>query len=171
MRSLLLTAVGASTLFAIGFNSPQQEELPAPVARPVAPQVPAIVVPAGQASTFEQSSPRYFTPGLATTHNYSYAHNHATSREEAKLNRQINQAVAALKSDDEDKRSKAASDLQTAVENLFDARTKSRTKQIEELEARIKKLRKQVSQRSSKKEEICRLYVDTLVNKAKGLGF
>ncbi len=70
-----------------------------------------------------------------------------------------------------DKRAQAQQELQTALEALFEIRTKSRESQIAALQKRLETLRQQLNERTAKKVEIVRLRVQTLVNEANGLGF
>ncbi len=76
-----------------------------------------------------------------------------------------------LTSSKEADREKAEDALRDAAGELFDMRTKTRRKQIEELEKRLAKLRAQLDKREEKKSEIIRLHVQTIVNEADGLGF
>ncbi|MFK7818932.1 MAG: hypothetical protein AB8G99_09440, partial [Planctomycetaceae bacterium] len=86
-----------------------------------------------------------------------------TSKAEMKLKQTIQRAKGTLTAEDADARSKATDQLNEAVGRLFDLRTESRKKQIEDLEKRLAKLRKQMEERVDKKSEIVRLHVQTMV--------
>ncbi len=92
------------------------------------------------------------------------------SREVA-ANIRVTRATNMLRTVSPDKRAQAQQELQTALEALFEIRTKSRESQIAALQKRLETLRQQLNERTAKKVEIVRLRVQTLVNEANGLGF
>lgn len=93
----------------------------------------------------------------------------AVSGEERALNQKIAKATKGLRTNDADKQAEAEKLLQDSLEQLFDVRTSSREKQIENLESRLKKLRDQLDARQQKKQEIVQLRLQTLLNEANGL--
>lgn len=101
----------------------------------------------------------------------NFASAYGSNKETREVSRRISKAVAGLKSDDAAKRDAARADLEKATGELFDLRTKSREKQITDLEKRLRVLRDQLNARTEKKAEIVRLRIQTLVNEANGLAF
>ena len=130
---------------------------------------PALAPAPGQnskASPFGLFEDNYAGGGRFQRWNYS-----AGTRGEARINKQISEAMKNLKSPRLETREEANKALTTAVADLFDTRTEVREKQIKELEDRLAKLRAQLNERKARKDEICQLHVQTLVNQANGLGF
>lgn len=161
----------SSNSFPIGQNqSPAADTDSRTPSRPAPP-----VAPSPFSSAVQATSPRWRGPGLFNSNvaqpGYFYSTSRGSSKEERAVQKRIDTAQRQLTSEDIDAKDKAQEELKAAVGELFDMRTKSRRKQIEELEKRLAKLRKQLDQREDKKSEIIRLHVQTIVNQANGLGF
>jgi len=187
MRLLITSAFAVSAIVTTGFMVPQEPQEPA---RPRPKRASSFQTPAALAPTWritnqrpvvgqiapavtypKPPSPSVASPFAGVSQNRLFYSTRTSSREERGMQTKIDSAVRDLKSDDDEKKAAAEDKLREAVEEMFDARSKSREAQIKDLEKRINSLRDQLQQRRDKKAEICRLHVQTLVNQANGLGF
>lgn len=161
MRSLFTSVICIAAMFATGFTVTQQNGAFDNVrpAVPVAPVAPTV-------NPFR----RTVSPGDFGQVRNSFPSSRNNS-EERSANQKITAATRMLKAEDAATRSRGKDQLQDAVGELFDIRTKSRRTQIESLEKRLADLRSQLEKREGKKSDIVRLHVQTLVNQANGLGF
>jgi len=96
---------------------------------------------------------------------------HVSPEEDAELEA-LSQAIHKFKSakSDADKTT-AKNEISKALEKVFKRDMERREKQIADVEARVKKLREQLENRTKAKDEILSLHLKTIVNEAEGLGF
>ena len=132
------------------------------------PESPAVGQLFRQVTSTPQVRPPY---AIQHAPKYATVYHHTVDKRESGLNRRVAEATRKLNSDDEQKRAEALKELEDALEELFDVRTESREKQIADLEKRLQTLRTQLTDRKTKKAEIVRLRIQTVVNEANGLGF
>lgn len=157
VKSALFSAVGVGCL-ALGSGAQQ----PAP---PAPPTTPAPVV-YGQGATALIPGQGTYTGRFATTENgttiwYAGSHDHETMA--------IAKQLAAAKGESE--KEKLREKLLESLNKAFDDRQKRQEKEIENLEAQVKRLKEMVSKRQEAKKEIIAERVKQLEREAKGLGW
>ena len=92
--------------------------------------------------------------------------------EEIAAQKKLQDAIQQLSNGkDEDSRKAAADTVQQQLTTQFEADLKQREKELAEVEQRIKSLREQLDKRKAARADIINLRLQTLVNKANGLGF
>jgi hypothetical protein len=72
---------------------------------------------------------------------------------------------------DDAARSKAAADLKANLEKQYDKFVEGQSKQIEEMEKRLAKLKEQLDKRRAAKERVVDLKLQMVLSQAEGLGF
>ncbi|MFM7564148.1 MAG: hypothetical protein ACKO81_14090 [Planctomycetota bacterium] len=84
----------------------------------------------------------------------------------------FNEAYQAYQSATDDAaRTKATADLKSNLEKQYDLFVEGQSKQIEELEARLAKLKGQLDKRRAAKERVVELKLQMVLSQAEGLGF
>ena len=132
----------------------------------------ATSIPQPSAATQERNRYVGVTYAIDTGMSLPNSSSWGRSSEEVKLVGQTKELVGKLgKVESSNDRLRLEEKLSSLVEDHFDLRTEYRTRQITELEQRLEKLRNELSQRRSMKDEIVRLRVETLVKQSQGLGF
>lgn len=180
MRSLISSSLCVCAMFATGFNMVQEDIFgERPAARPVPPAPPAVPARLGEVQlrysnlnkTFGVENDPFDSDPVWRIQNGELKRHDPVQKAERSLQVRITKASKQLKSDDAATKEKAQEELTKAVGELFDLRSKTREKQIKDLEQRLARLRKQMDQREDKKSDIIRLHLQTIVNQANGLGF
>ena len=93
-------------------------------------------------------------------------------QDELDASKKLQAAVQSLKTGKDEAARKAAADvIQQQLTTQFESDLKQREKELSEVEQRVKTLREQLDKRKAAKAEIINLRLQTLVNKANGLGF
>jgi hypothetical protein len=164
MKTKLTLALAAAVVAALVAAASAQNQFPPAVPVPPQPprmEPPAVPPPPGVFS-YGASLPRY--PGAVTV---------LTSPAEFdNLSPEINQVMQQIgetKSDsDRDKLKTKLSDL---LEKQFDVRQKRHEKEIEALEAQVKKLKELVQKRQENRRDIVAKRLEQLVRDAQGLGW
>ncbi|QDU00247.1 hypothetical protein [Gimesia aquarii] len=84
----------------------------------------------------------------------------------------VNTMLQKLRSEKSDEgRTKATSELRKALSNYFDLDLKARQKEIDKINAGLKKMQTGLQKRADAKDNIVDLQLQIIVNEAKGLGF
>jgi hypothetical protein len=123
-----------------------------------------VLMPAPQPRAFANDI--YY--GSASYANYPGGQSH----EEAQLANQANglaRQLGSAKSDGD--REKAKTQLSTILEKQFELRQQRHKKEIESLEAQVKKLRDLVDKRQENRREIVAKRLDQILQEAQGLGW
>ncbi len=172
MRALSGFALCACAALATAF-SPAQQASPARLSGPTSnlASSPAAPKPPQAVGIISGPATPFYSRSMGNNQGQNLFYRPGTNKAESRVTRKISDLKRQLGSDDAKIQASAEEELKDAVSVLFDLRTDSRKKQIEDLEKRLAKLRQQLEKREDNKSEIVRLHVQTMLNEAKGLGF
>jgi hypothetical protein len=169
-----MTAIAKPSLFAglcvgclaLGGGAQTSAPVPAPVPTPAPPAPSAAVFQATPAVAGQGGSYRVAPLTVANGDRMIYAYGFGTSDAEAlKLARQINDAKT------EDAKEKLREKMKDVLDKAFESRQKRHEKEIESLEAQVKKLKEMVAKRKDNKREIIDDRIKQLLRDAAGLGW
>jgi hypothetical protein len=164
--ALLLIVVASTGSLAVsvpGQEPPQPPDQPAP---------PISVSPAASVYAPTPPDPALAPPVARYSISSAYGISGAQTHEEANLTHKatdLAKRLGAGKSDDD--RDKLKSELASVLEKQFDLRQKRHQKEIDSLEAQVKKLKNLFEKRQENRREIIAKRLEQILREADGLGW
>lgn len=132
------------------------------------PGIPGGVQAAGPGTMTFQTEGRRIGRGIAghPTTAFAFSVGHGANSEKTQ------KAIAKLRdAEGDDEKSEAKEELKAALEDEFDAYLKRQSEELDRMEEKLAKLRKQLDKRSDAKDDLVSLQLQMLVNEANGLGW
>jgi hypothetical protein len=131
----------------------------------------------GEQTQRRASADSYFTPNVSQNGRYvtTYVNDQGvawTTGEQANLDHEVTELAGKLSSAKSDSdRSKIRTQIGELLEKQFELRQKQHVKEIEALEAKVKKLKDLVQKRQDNRREIVSKRLDQILSDAEGLGW